>query len=208
MTRHSRFFFAFALGLVALALTYLWPLQDQTRILIGAVCFFAIYLALMLHFIRTVTPASLRERAAVNDEGVTLILLLAAGSVAVSLSSIVLLLNGPGGGDWLERSLAFASVPLGWASLHTVVAFHYAHLFYRPDEDGEGGLNFPETAEPGAWDFLYFAFGIGMTAQVSDVTAASVPMRQTILFHAIASFFFNTVILALAVNAVVTAGGR
>jgi len=208
MKRHSRFFVAFALGLIALALTHLWPLQEQTRILVGAVCFFAMYLALMLHFIRAVTPAALRSRAAVNDEGLVLILLLAAGSVAVSLSSIVHVLNSPGGGNWLERSLAFATVPLGWASLHTVIAFHDAHLFYRPNEDGEGGLNFPDTAEPGAWDFLYFAFGIGMTAQVSDVTASSVPMRQTILFHAIASFFFNTVILALAVNAAVTAGGR
>lgn len=206
MTRHSRFFMAFALGLLALALTHLWPLYAQTRILIGAVCFFAIYLALMVHFIRTVTPDTLRKRAAVNDEGVTLILLLAAGSVAVSVSSIILLLNGPGGGNWLERGLAFASVPLGWASLHTVIAFHYAHLFYRPDEDGEGGLSFPETSEPGAWDFIYFAFGIGMTAQVSDVIATTMPMRKTILFHAMASFFFNAVILALAVNAAVTSG--
>ena len=207
MTRHSRFFIAFSLGLLVFALTRFWPLHEQMRILIGAVCFFAIYLTLMLRFTRTVTPAALRSRAAANDEGLPLILLLAAGSVAVSLSSIVLMLNGPGGGNLLERSLAFASVPLGWASLHTVVAFHYAHLFYRPDEDGEGGLNFPETPEPGAWDFLYFAFGIGMTAQVSDVTASTMPMRQTILFHAIASFFFNTVILALAVNAAMTAGG-
>ena len=207
MIRHRHFFFAFALGLVALAVTNLWPLPEQTRILIGAVSFFATYLTLMVRFTRIVTPSVLRQRAAVTDEGLVLILLLAAASVAVCLSSIVLLLNGPGGGNWLERLLAFASVPLGWASLHTVVAFHYAHLFYRPDKDGEGGLAFPETAEPGAWDFLYFAFGIGMTAQVSDVIATSVPVRKTILFHAIASFFFNTVILALAVNAAVTAGG-
>jgi uncharacterized membrane protein len=207
MTRHSRFFIAFALGLVALGLAHLWPLHEQTRILIGAVSFFTIYLALMVRFARTVTPGVLRRRAAVNDEGMVLILLLAAGSLAVSVSSIVLLLNSPGGGNWLERSLAFASVPLGWASLHTVVAFHYAHLFYRPDDDGEGGLTFPETPEPGAWDFLYFAICIGMAAQVSDVVVTSVPMRRAVMFHAICSFFFNAVILALAVNAAVTSGG-
>jgi uncharacterized membrane protein len=207
MARHSRFLIAFALGLVALALSLLWPIKDQTRILIGAVSFFATYLALMLRFVRAVTPAHLRQRAETNDEGLVLITILAVASVAVAMSSIYLLLNGPGGGSRLERVLAFASVPLGWASLHTVFAFHYAHLFYRPDKDGEGGLAFPETPEPGAWDFLYFATCIGMAAQVSDVTVTTAQMRQTVTLHAICSFFFNAVILALAVNAAITAGG-
>jgi len=206
MTRHSRFFIAFAIGLVALGVSHLWSMHEQTRLLIGAVCFFATYLSLMVHFARIATPSLLRRRAEVNDEGMVLILIMAAASLAISVSSIVILLNGPGGGNWLERIVAFASVPLGWATLHTVVAFHYAHLFYRPDEDGEGGLTFPETPEPGAWDFLYFAICIGMAAQVSDVVVTTVPMRRTVMFHAICSFFFNTVILALAVNAAVTSG--
>ena len=46
-----------------------------------------------------------------------------------------------------------------------------------------------------------------MAAQVSDVIVTTAPMRRTVLIHAIGSFFFNTVILALAVNAAVTAGG-
>ena len=43
-----------------------------------------------------------------------------------------------------------------------------------------------------------------MTAQVSDVQVSDRALRRLTLFHGIASFFFNTVILALAVNVVVT----
>ena len=45
-----------------------------------------------------------------------------------------------------------------------------------------------------------------MTAQVSDVQVETRAMRMAVLVHGIASFFFNTGILALAVNAAVLAG--
>ncbi len=69
------------------------------------------------------------------------------------------------------------------------------------------GLDFPGTDKPDPWDFLYFAFVIGMTAQVSDVTTASAKMRKVVLVHSIGAFFYNTIILALAVNAAVTSAG-
>jgi len=49
-----------------------------------------------------------------------------------------------------------------------------------------------------------FSFVIGMTAQVSDVTVQSAGMRRLVLGHSIVSFFYNTVLLALAVNVAVT----
>jgi uncharacterized membrane protein len=207
MSRHRRFLSSFALGLVAVTISHVWAMGELLRIELGAVAFFLSYLVQMARFARSMGPDMLRRRAASGDEGVALILLLAMTAVAVSLAAIVLLLNGPGGGSALERSVAPGSVPLGWATLHTLLAFHYAHLYYRPDEDGEGGLSFPGGQDPAAWDFLYFAFTIGMTAQVSDVVATTGSMRRVILFHGIGSFFYNTVILALAVNAALTAGG-
>jgi uncharacterized membrane protein len=62
---------------------------------------------------------------------------------------------------------------------------------------------FPGGAEPGPWDFLYYAFVVGMTAQVSDVQVFDTKMRRATLGHGVVSFFFNTVLIAMAVNAVV-----
>lgn len=206
MGRHRRFLMAFGAGAAVGAAALLLPLAAELRALIGANVFFLIYLALMLHFAQNVTPDDLRRHSEQTDEGVALILTLAAVSVAVSLGAIIVVLNGPQDGMAWARWLALGSVPLGWAMLHTLLAFHYAHLFYRPTSgQPAGGLSFPETATPAAWDFLYMSFGVGMTAQVSDVVTTTTPMRRMVLAHSVASFFYNTVILALAVNAAVTA---
>jgi len=117
--------------------------------------------------------------------------LLALSAVVLSLASIFALLARSGDPDPSELSLAVASVPLGWLTLHTIIAFHYAHLFYAPDDaetHRDKGLIFPDTAEPGAWDFLYFSFVIGMAAQVSDVTVRTGGMRKLVLAHSIVSF--------------------
>ncbi len=62
------------------------------------------------------------------------------------------------------------------------MAFHYAHVFYAklpsPDLVDAGGLVFPQTGEPGSWDFLYYSFVVGMTAQVSDVSAIQLARRS------------------------------
>lgn len=206
MGRHKRFLISFGLGSLVGAAGLLLPIEIAFKALIGANAFFLIYLWLMLRFARTTSAQELRRHAEQADEGVTLILVLATASVAVSLGAIAMVLNGAQDGMAWARWVALGSVPLGWAMVHTLLAFHYAHLFYRPeDTEPAGGLSFPETETPGAWDFLYFSFVIGMTAQVSDVVTTTTPMRQMVLAHSVASFFYNTVILAIAVNAAVTA---
>jgi uncharacterized membrane protein len=50
------------------------------------------------------------------------------------------------------------------------------------------------------WDFVYFSFVIGMTAQVSDVGITDKVIRRTATVHGIISFVFNTALLALTVN--------
>lgn len=84
--------------------------------------------------------------------------------------------------------------------IHTLLALHYAHSYYAPDGT-QSPLAFPGTTQPDLWDFLYFACGIGMTAQVADVPVRSSGLRRWVLAHAVGSFFYNAVILALAVNA-------
>lgn len=46
-----------------------------------------------------------------------------------------------------------------------------------------------------------------MAAQVSDVIVCSTRMRRAVLIHSTASFFYNTVLLALAVNAALSFAG-
>ena len=50
------------------------------------------------------------------------------------------------------------------------------------------------------WDFVYFSFVIGMTAQVSDVGITDKTIRRTATVHGIISFVFNTALVALMVN--------
>lgn len=211
--RHQRFIIAAALaGLVGAGL---WAsglvASAPPLILISADVFSAVYLLLILAMARRLTPDILRRRAAGADEGVPLIVLIAVGIVATSLTAIFLVLGAPGGAHVGGRALALGSVPLGWAMLHTVFAFHYAGAFYAPlagsPGTGDAGrLEFSKTREPGIWDFLYFSFVVGMTAQVSDVVVAESGMRKLVLSHSVLAFFFNTVIVALAVNSVISLG--
>ena len=102
--------------------------------------------------------------------------------------------------------LALGGAPLGWFMLHTVAAFRYAHLYFSNDEE-EGyvpPVKFPECLEPGPWDFVYFALVVGMTAQVSDALVQTTQMRQAVIEHSVVSYFFNTVLIAMAVNAAVS----
>ncbi len=205
MQRHKRFLWAFGFGALVASLSLMLPLTNPLRALLGANAFFVVYLALMLQLAQSATPQALRSHAEVDDIGIPFILLLAAAAVGISLTSIILVLNGPGGGGLLPRLMALAAVPLGWSTVQVLIGFHYAHLFYRPDGDGIGGLVFPGQDAPGPWDFLYFSFGIGMAAQVSDVTTNTSGMRRAVLAHSVSAFFYNTIIVALAVNAAVTA---
>lgn len=203
LRHHQRFYAAFAVGLVLWAV--LGRLAPAVSLVAAGDGFFAAYLALQLMFAARLTVADMRRYASFDDEGIFVVVLITLTAILLSMLSIFATLNQSPAPDPLRLGLAVASVPLGWFTFHTVAAFRYAHLYYTklPDGDGArdaGGLGFPETQDPTSWDFLYYAFVIGMTAQVSDVQVLSTAMRRTTLLHSVASFFFNTVILALAVN--------
>ena len=59
---------------------------------------------------------------------------------------------------------------------------------------------FPGPIRPDYIDFLYFAFVIGTTSQTADVNISSSPMRRLALIHGVITFFFNTTLLAIAIN--------
>jgi uncharacterized membrane protein len=90
------------------------------------------------------------------------------------------------------------TIVLSWAAIHTTFALHYAHDYYRGAK--AGGLAFPGEDQPDYWDFVYFSFVIGMTAQVSDVGVTDRMIRRTATAHGVISFIFNTALVALMVN--------
>jgi uncharacterized membrane protein len=209
---HGRFYLAVFIGVVVgLAMIGRDP---GVRITFGGLTFFAFYLASTAFAAGRLTTADLRRKASYEDEGIGLIVLITIAAIALSLGSFAELL-WTGQHDATRLIISVANVPLGWATLHTVMAFHYAHLFYTSSDSGAdgksarkrdaGGLEFPKTAEPSIFDFMYYSFVVGMTAQVSDVVTTSRAMRNVTMVHGIVAFFFNTVILAFAVN-VVTSG--
>ncbi|HTT96988.1 MAG TPA: DUF1345 domain-containing protein [Rhizomicrobium sp.] len=202
LTHHWRFYACFLLGAVVYLL--LGALPPPVRLLAGGDVFFLSYIAMLSFIALNITPGQLDKRADVEDEGIALVILFALVMIGFCMFAIVTLLHQKQAVDPYAIVLAVLGAPLGWAMLHMMMAFHYAYLFYsEPGKKKGSGLAFPGTEEPGAADFLYYAFVVGMTFQVSDVQVTSTRLRRTTLAHSIVSFFFNTCLIAMAVNAVV-----
>jgi uncharacterized membrane protein len=207
-SHHRRFYLAILCGVAIWLLPYA-PIGGP-RINIAGAMFFATYLCSTALLAHRSTTADLRRKANLEDEGIVVIVVITLAVITLSIGSLLLLLLEKGNmGGW-GLIPAILNVPLGWATLHTVMAFHYAHLFYSPsekpaakDERQTGGLAFPRSDEPGISDFLYFSFVVGMTAQTSDVDVTSSEVRKTTVLHGVVSFFYNTVILALAVSIII-----
>jgi len=190
-----RFFVSLAIGLVALVLL---PsvMRSATRLLIAWDIAIALYLTLIYTTLVT-SPEAIRRNAAMMDDGRFGILVLTSVAAFATFGAIVTELGG-GHRALYSLILALGTIALSWAAIHTTFALHYAHEYYRGD--AVGGLVFPGNEAPDYWDFVYFSFVVGMTAQVSDVGITDRVIRRTATAHGIASFFFNTALLALTIN--------
>jgi uncharacterized membrane protein len=206
LRHHGRFYAAAAIGAAVYGALSLWTdMKGAPRVLAGGDVFFAIYLITMGINLAGMTPKDLRAKAAIEDEGIALVMLIALAVIGVSSAAILTVLRQKHGADLLPLGLAIAGIPLGWFTLNTLVACHYAYIFYgKKGSRAEGGLEFPGTTEPGVWEFLYYSFTIGTTAQTSDTNIHSTRMRRATLIHSVLSFFYYTAIIAMAVNAVVS----
>jgi uncharacterized membrane protein len=190
--------------LTVLTLTAFTRCAFATRFLVAWDVAVGLYLGLIAQVMAKSGAAEMRLRAAQEDEGQFTLLVLTVGAAVASLGAIIAEL-GSGAGPASRRpdalGLAVLTIVLSWALIHTVFALHYAHEYYSDDADGGGGMAFPGgDAEPDYWDFVYFAFVIGMTSQVSDVGVTTKAIRRTVTVHGVVSFAFNTALLALTVN--------
>jgi uncharacterized membrane protein len=96
-------------------------------------------------------------------------------------------------------TLGVVSVALSWLLVHTVFTLRYARTYYGAPE---GGIDFNEDDPPNYLDFAYLSLTIGMTFQVSDTNLTTKAMRRVALIHALLSYLFGAVIVALVINVV------
>ena len=194
-----RLFASVAIGIVAF---FLLPgsLRLVTRLLISWDIFVTVYLVLAYVMMFRCDHSHIRRNAVLQDDGRFLILLVTALGAFASIGAIVFEL-GASHRSVPELALATVTIALSWSAVHTIFALHYAHDYYRRAKPG--GLQFPSGDEhdhADYWDFVYFSFVIGMTAQVSDVGITDKTIRRTATAHGIISFVFNTALVALMVN--------
>jgi len=145
--------------------------------------------------------AALAVREDASRAVADVVLLLAA---VASLGGVgVIIVLGSGAHDPVGRgpaiTLAIVSVMVSWAVVHTGFTVRYARLYYL---GGGGGIDFNQSEAPRYLDFAYLAFTLGMTFQVSDTDLQTTEIRATALRHALISYLFGAVIIAVTINLV------
>ncbi len=94
-------------------------------------------------------------------------------------------------------ALAVASVIAAWFAVHSIYMLRYAHRV-----DPVGGISFHADDQPDYRDFAYIALTISMTFHVSDTDLTAKPIRRTAIQHALLSYLFGVVIVAIMINIV------
>lgn len=171
----------------------------------------AVFLAPTLWMLAFDDETRVRARAADADENRVVIMSLILAAVAASLAAIVYALreaHAPHGANPAQHSdwilvLSASTLVLSWTVVHSLFALHYAHKYFGDrDTDGSAdeGVNFPGDPPRTYREFIYMAVCIGATCQVSDFEITHASFRNVVTAHALVSFAFNTMVLALGIN--------
>lgn len=147
----------------------------------------------------------IREHAEQNDANRLLLLGITGIVMAILLIAIAAETVGHNPQPF-TKVLIIATLALAWLFSNTVYALHYAHLAYIRPNVGCHGFEFPRTAHPVYWDFVYFSFACGMAFATSDVNITETHIRKTVTIHCLAAFAFNIGVLAFTIN-VLGSGG-
>ena len=187
----------FVITSLALALSGVRP---ASSLLLGFDLGALIYLGMLTRLFSRATPEHMCRLARGQDTGRRGTLCIAVALSTVVLVALTTELHAAKDGGALAIVMAAVSIVLSWLFVNTMYALHYAHGFYGDMGIQHEGLDFPCTEQPDYWDFVYFAFVIGMCFQVSDVQITSRTLRRTALLHSVVAFFFNVFIIAISVN--------
>jgi uncharacterized membrane protein len=166
----------------------------------------AVYLALAIQLMSRFNTDRMKARTARADDGGAVILVLILIAILASFAAMTGLAgeakDAPKAEKWFYLALAGATLFVSWLVTQVVFTIHYAHQHYARNVDGTDtpSLIFPNDDKPDYWDFFYFATSIGATSQTSDVAIRTKAMRRLVTLHAVVSFFFNTMVLAITIN--------
>lgn len=185
-------------GVAAVGIAWLGFHELRRAIMIGFDVAAMLFLLSVAPLLRTREGAAIRAHARENDANRAVLLAITFAVMLVLFVAIATesLKFSP---EPFTRILIVVTLAIAWVFSNTVYALHYAHLAYG-DELECKGLSFPGTNEPLYWDFVYFAFTLGMTFQTSDVTISDQRIRRVVTMHCLAAFVFNIGVLAFTIN--------
>ena len=146
-----------------------------------------------------------KSHASREDTSIRLSELIVLSSGVALLAAVGLALiragHAAGGAKAYLIALGILSVALTWGLVvvHTVFTLRYARTSYSKPI---GCIDFNEEDPPTYLDFAYLALTIGMTFQVSDTNLTTKSIRRIALAHAMLSYLYGAVIVALVINVV------
>ncbi len=201
--------FVALMALVALGwrLVHLSPPGDA--LVIGFDVAATAFILSLAPLMRDRSAASMRRHSAQNDASRGLVLLITAATTLAVLAAITAELHPAKDGNLPAIVKLIGTLALSWVFTNVVFMLHYAHMHYARAPDGQdcGGFEFPGTAEPDYWDFLYFSFTAGMSFAASDVNVTRSEVRRVVVAHSLLSFVFNIGVLAFSINVLAGAAG-
>jgi uncharacterized membrane protein len=175
----------------------------QAAILIGWDVAVATLLGWIWFALWGLNAAETKKNASREDPSLHLseLMVLTAGVAVLAAVGLALLRAGSASGADKAYliSLGIVSVALSWLLVHTVFTLRYARAYYAAPV---GGIDFNEDDPPTYLDFAYLSMTIGMTFQVSDTNLTTKRIRRIALGHALLSYLFGAIIVALVINVV------
>jgi len=156
---------------------------------------------LALTWYRSVRGQQVPPRTGVLD-ALSWIFPLVASLVGVNAALLAITVRAPidgtRAGYTFTGVVAAVGIILSWHLLHTGFAQIYESMQHRDPQ--QPGLEFPRTTTPGLADYLYFAFTVGTSFATSDTSVTTVGMRWLVLLHSVVSFFYNALVVAVAIQ--------
>ena len=203
ISRHWRLAAAFVAGIFGWFAARHLNAPVSSHILIGWDACALLYVVTTWHLFLTADEAEVRRRAAAEDEKPSAILLIVLAAILSSLVAVVAaMLNARTAGEetkLVTAACAGITLVLSWVVLHSVFTLHYAHRHFG-DGKGKPGFLFPGEPARTYLDFVYLAFSIGATFQVSDNNVLTSKLRNLVTAQAVCAYFYNTAVLALGIN--------